>query len=850
MPDTNDVVSAAIVKAVVIAERKARRDTISFKKDMLDVLRPLEKMLGTSAFKSSEKFYNFMIEVDDKGIPTQHLVMPFHSKLIADYKIFSTALEDPDSKEYIASEKKRIQLQRDWKQKYAPRKRNEYRRAELEFYKELVKKDILTKKEGVDLRNNLETGDWRLQRDIIDILKHNDRAATKIITWKREHSWEWRNPIEKYKSPQWKELERIRIKNPKDPRIVFYDFIIKGLDETQQLLDYRYRLHSRLPGMTKSLMDRLRAGTPFLKAIKEIKQKGLAKRPEDIEKGAVTQEGKPVIPKGKAKLVTEANEPAYFLPAFYTNEVDASEQLYDIATLYFNYFMMAADYAAKSEILPQIEAAQFHVKHRDIVERDAKGNVIKDALDKLRKRELTKSGETSLIAAQLGDWMKNIVYGQRTEDEGDWNVFGMEVDIAKAADLLNKYTALNLLGLNMVQGVANVLLGEALQITEAIGGDYYDIKTLSKASAFYNRNMPGILGDIGLRAPTNIVNLLNERFDTLNEYVGGKFQKGSRFRELMHSSTLFFTSQAGEHLMQTRVLLAMLMGLKAKDKYGKHILTKEGKPANMLEMHSVKNKRLVVDSRVANFGETEMSLFGEKVKRVLSRIHGEYSDLGRVAMQRYALGRIGYMFRKFVYPGYKRRWHFKRYNEFLEDWTEGNYITTGRFIKNLYNELRATHWSLASMPNVWQKMTLMEKSNFRKTLSEVVFLGAVLILGGVFLKLRGEEDDDFGNWFYTFAAYQALRLRAELLFFTPKLDEALTILRSPGAAMNSLELTIRFIGQITDPLISTPMFTFDRYERGPWKGQPKIWRTTTYMTPGVKQFFRIKDIGDQLAWFK
>ena len=60
-------------------------------------------------------------------------------------------------------------------------------------------------------------------------------------------------------------------------------------------------------------------------------------------------------------------------------------------------------------------------------------------------------------------------------------------------------------------------------------------------------------------------------FDTLNDFEGGRLNRTSRFRELMTSDTLFFTSHAGEHYMQTRVMLAMLNNLQAKNKDGKVI---------------------------------------------------------------------------------------------------------------------------------------------------------------------------------------------------------------------------------------------------------------------------------------
>jgi len=473
-----------------------------------------------------------------------------------------------------------------------------------------------------------------------------------------------------------------------------------------------------------------------------------------------------------------------------------------------------------------MELAKFMVQNREVLKRDEKGNVVTDALSKAKERRLSKKGINSLITAQLEDWMKAVVYGQKEKDEG---TFGGRIDKAKASNLLNKYTAYTLLGLNVVQGVANVALGQTLQWIEAMGGEFYNIKDFAKAGIFYNKNLPGILGDVGRHFPKNIINLINERFNTLNEYENGKYRRNSKFSKLLSSNTLFFTTHAGEHYMQSRVVIAMLSRLPAKDKDGKVI----GKMLNFLY---TKDGELKVKDEVTNFGLEEQKRFGQKARRLLSRIHGEYSAVGRVAIQRYAIGRMGYMFRKFVVQGYKRRWENKKFNELLDEFTEGNYVTTGRFIGNLFKDMKSFHMSLAS--ENWTRLTRVEKANIRRTLGELMFLTATVILMSIFLKMEGEGEDE---WLWAFLAYQAVRLKSELLFFTPKLDEAMRIMRSPAAAMSVVENIIRLSGQIYRP--------FERYERGNWKGKPKIMKTLINFIPGWKQVYRLKYIDDQISWF-
>ena len=50
---------------------------------------------------------------------------------------------------------------------------------------------------------------------------------------------------------------------------------------------------------------------------------------------------------------------------------------------------------------------------------------------------------------------------------------------------------------------------------------------------------------------------------------------------------------------------------------------------------------------------------------------------------------MGYMFRKFIVPGFRRRWDTEKINEALGEFTEGSYRTTGKFVKNLFKQRKS-----------------------------------------------------------------------------------------------------------------------------------------------------------------
>ncbi|HOW16586.1 MAG TPA: hypothetical protein PK443_02625, partial [bacterium] len=487
---------------------------------------------------------------------------------------------------------------------------------------------------------------------------------------------------------------------------------------------------------------------------------------------------------------------------------------------------------------PDLEMTRYFVNNRKVTRRDFRGRPLKDSLSSDKEAVLTKSGHNSNIAAMVNDFFNFEIYGKRKAEEADWNILGLEIDQAKFLDGINKYTSLSLLGLNLVAGTANVILGETMQRIEALAGEHFKPHNMRNASKTYYKHLGGMLADVADQRPTNLISLLNDRFDTLNDYSGGRL-RNSKFKELMTTNTLFFISHTGEHYMQTRAMLALLDTIEVKDKEGKVIGT-------MLEMYKVNKEtnKIEIDERARDFWTADKeALFKTKLKRILSRIHGEYSHEGMSAMQQYALGRMALLFRKFVVPGFKRRWQGKQYNELSETYTEGNYITFGRFFGKMVKDLVTLKFELLSKNS---PLTPMEVANIKRTLGEISALIGIIVLSGFAMKLKDEDPEHERLW--SFLAYQTFRLRSELAFFVMP-TEAMKILRSPMASMSFLESTIKLSGQLLDPFLSGT-FTFDVYERGAWKGQPKIYKTLTDMTPGWKQYFRVRDISDQLNWFQ
>jgi hypothetical protein len=285
--------------------------------------------------------------------------------------------------------------------------------------------------------------------------------------------------------------------------------------------------------------------------------------------------------------------------------------------------------------------------------------------------------------------------------------------------------------------------------------------------------------------------------------------------------------------------------MRAKDEKGNVL-------GSMLDFLSVNEEtgEMKVDSKVANFTEEDQNNFSGTLHRVLSSMHGEYSNIGESSIQRYSLGRMGLLFRKFMVPGFKRRWGKKYVNNFLQDPVEGYYRTFGRVAKWFMADM--FHFKIEAMEALGRtgkyKLTDWERANMVRFAGEAAFLAISIAMSILLLSAKADEDDEKKKILLSNLAYQAVRLRAELMFYINPMA-TLQILRSPMATMNVIENSLKLLGQALYPIYSGT-FEFDRYEQGNWKGHLKIEKTFNNLIPVTKQFYRIRDIGDQLSWFQ
>ena len=488
------------------------------------------------------------------------------------------------------------------------------------------------------------------------------------------------------------------------------------------------------------------------------------------------------------------------------------EQSYDLPTIYFKYWMMGNNYSKNREIISTMELAKEFIEARQTQSVGPDGVQLfsknRSKRNNIQREQLERNDN---IAKQFDAWFNMYVLNNTTKASilrfGDF-----QVDLQKAVTNLNSFTALNLLGFNFVQGISNIMMGETMTQIEAISKEFFTPAQLAEASKDYLTLLPAMLGDIGSRRPTSKGSLLFEQFDVLNEGVYGeaRFSNATRLKALCKTESTQFLNMGGEHMMRGRAFLALLIQVKAVDNNGNDL-------GRMIDQYSVKDGKLVLNPEVnlskSNWTKRDQDKFFNKFHGIMYRTHGAYGKLEKVAIEMSAIGQLAYLFRRFVWPGVKRRYGKRQYITRMNQAMEGNYVTLFKFFNNLHKDARG--FSLALMTEHWAGMNEHEKANVKRTISEMATLIAVITLASICYKQWGDTDDDEPGEerFWAMMAYQLYRLKAELLFYSPKLDEAMSLLRSPLASMSMMENVVNLTSQLFNPV--------EVYERGPWKGQLK-----------------------------
>lgn len=421
------------------------------------------------------------------------------------------------------------------------------------------------------------------------------------------------------------------------------------------------------------------------------------------------------------------NELVYQLPIFYTslNENETMEDIsLDTTTSLEEYAKVMNNAASLRNVVNILNCAADVIsnskyKSRSVFEKPKK---IFHRVGKYKDTEEYTVPPSELQSLKMyKDWLKMQVYGQRTHKvRRGWRL---------AANAYMKWVSFGTLAINTTSAVANIVQGLNQLVPAAIGGYFFSMKDLAKASWLYDKYMfpvrkdSGIL-ELGGTVQNNKFNLFSRKFNIMQDYNDSvtKFDE-TRVERLINGNLLYFFLHAGEHYLQHRGALAMMENEKNKvitkngeaitafDAYetvklnngGSKLVLKEGLTTTVngnaariitneeLAERAKEEHKNVLDKSLLKDGEISesewVSILSQKMSALNHYLHGVYNTEDQNKAQYYMLGRMAIMYRKYLVPALNRRFGANTYIAALDSDVEGYYNTLLKFNIRLTKEL-------------------------------------------------------------------------------------------------------------------------------------------------------------------
>ena len=690
-----------------------------------------------------------------------------------------------------------------------------FKNSEKAFWKKLGPKPITPN----DLRAyNKQISDWykenkkpisKEERDIVFADKKSE-LRRKFITEEEYKKWEesvvYENedgtvsyrkelsePANKYISRGWAEMYDSN-DVPKNPKGVYNKALTDVYFRQQELLPETQRPGYRLPSVLKSTGERMIINA--LKAGKTEIKEAFNVTANDYEYLSSSLSGDQALKTIQIK---------------YNQSMEADQVSLNLVRSVLLFTESTNNFEALSRIHSETKLFKSLLSNRKMPKTNSKGNPILDSVaSKLGFKEFIKENGIDYSKLHVDAFIDMQIYGELRKKE---ELFG--VNIGKVADSVMTYSAYTSLALDLMKGVANNLQANIQVAIEAASSEFFGFKDYAVGKKMYTTSLGNFLSDFGKQVPESLVGMLIEKYDPVQGNFKDQYGKpvgASVLNKLFSTNTLFLNMHIGEHEIQVSTMFALMNRTKVIDNAsGKEITLNEA--YKLYGVDEIYNK--------TNFTKKGKLDLQNKLHALNKRLHGVYNSFDQATAQRYTLGRLALMYRKYLAPAYKRRFKKLGMDYELGSPTEGFYVT---FYNTMIRDLRDYQFNIIKN---WKTYTPFEKAQIRRVLAE---LGIVLALTALIYILKSvipDDDDDpiKDTYMYNFILYQAIRMRSETKQNVPGvgLPDLWKTVKSPSAATTSVDRIIKFLGQAFVSIYDADARDYKR-KTGPWeKGDSKTW---------------------------
>ena len=598
----------------------------------------------------------------------------------------------------------------------------------------------------------------------------------------------------------------------------------------------------RMPGITKSSMSRVLSGD-ILSAMKDKLTSAYKVKEDEFE---IEAEGERHSVRKMADL---ANREMFEMQVPFRAKLNKKEQSLDIHTILLMNLKEAKNYAEKKKLESQLNVMIDVMSNRLVPNRTG--------LQRLKTLHgFSKDKDIELHypkdklpndVKKLIDIMENRIYGLKEKDAG--SIAGK--NIQKSTSTLLKYSGSVALIFNWMNSVVNAGTGHINNFIEAWGGEVYNTTDWKAAGRKYWNDVGNIVKDMGAHVDKSKTNMLLNLFNVLGsrEALNNNFEDNTKLKTLMKVSNLRPIAQGGEHMMQAKVMYAVLNSIKVQNKAGQmldkkgKVTTDKKKAATLDEVIEFHNSDGTIEMRMPKWVEATSFSPDPKdqsyilsdthglIKKKIIDLHGLHDNDIKNSMQREWYGKLLFFLKKWMVSTTLRRWrgleHIGKssseltraeryYSEDTKSYQEGYYVTAARFFGHtLIKAMKELKFEIITAD--FNKMSKHEKANMKRMTAEIGMITLTILGYAAMGGFDDEPDEDT-----LLARYLLRREMAELSFYMNP-AETIKLMKNPTASVSVIERSLKVVGQLMSPA--------EVYEQGVNKGRLKLWVKTKKVLP-------------------
>jgi hypothetical protein len=580
----------------------------------------------------------------------------------------------------------------------------------------------------------------------------------------------------------------------------------------------------KLPQISKSLIERIKANSSVFKELPELLKDEFTSRVDD----EMFEEGTDIVAGRRINYV-----PIRF-NRMLENTDDISE---DILGLYIAYGDMSENFKGMSEIAPTLE-------------------LIKDKMSKSRFK--IKNGKEQLGAETqaykaLDKFLSVHLYGGTKEKieiklgkNKDW-----KLNVTKVMNKLYSYIRANNLVGNVFTILTNYLSGGLMSRIERYAGQYSTTESGNWAFTEFSGSVGRLMGDVGRANKTDIINnmfALHGVFNSARDEF--KNSNKSAIGRVIEEHTFYGLYSLGDYSIKGVMTLSIWDNFRlykgewhTRNSFiNQHY--KEDYKTGLSEWSKLRDKsyynawemkgnKPVVKKEFKKFiNDDVIDLMSSKVQSVNSEIDGQINEFDKGAMfQSVFFSALG-IHRGWLFQGVQKRLKKKGFNYATGEMEEGTYRTVSKhfweFMKAVFHpQLRKLQFEN------WKDLDDYEKANLLRAVYEMRVAALCYATALLFSAIATSDDDEDDYWLAQSAAYLSNRLLMETSVFIPPfvISEGLNTFKNPVAGINQID-------QIKNLFT---LFGDDSIRVGPYKGLNRKQKAMIKLSPGLKGWFEAAD---------